>query len=293
MSSSVSKVRSFNRTFTQRIGALSSSYLGRGLPLGQARVLFELGDGGIQIRQLRANMGLDSGYVSRMLRSLEKKGFVATSRDTADARVRIIQLTKAGKSELVELVRLSDEGAEAWLKPLSPRQQKELVAAMAKVEHLLRASDIEIQAEDPASAKASWCFEEFFKELEGEFTEGYDPELTVSSTAADLAPPKGIFFLASLPSGPVGCGGLMQLPDKRGEVKRMWVAKEVRGLGLGRRLLECIESEARIRKLKVLRLETLRSLESARALYAKSGYVEVEPFGDERYADFWFEKRLD
>src|SRR5581483_12073984 len=92
----VGQVRRFNRTVTQRIGALDSAYLSRDRPLGQARVLWEIGAGGAEVRELRARLDLDSGYLSRLLGALQAAGLVAVGADGADGRVRRVRLTAAG-----------------------------------------------------------------------------------------------------------------------------------------------------------------------------------------------------
>jgi DNA-binding MarR family transcriptional regulator/GNAT superfamily N-acetyltransferase len=290
----IAQIRFFNRVITRRIGALDTSFLGCGLSLGKARLLFEIGAGVTEVRRLRAELGLDSGYMSRMLRSLEKKRLIETSVDTADARARIVLLTKAGKAKLNQLERKSDEGAQSWLAPLSGGRQAQLQAAMAEVVRILKASEISIQLEDPRSDAAVWCIHQFFRELEARFDSGFDPGLTTSASPAETTPPGGFFLLATLPNQPVGCAAL-KLSDRGtiGEVKRMWVSHEVRGLGVGRRLLESLEVRARQSGVELLRLETNRSLTEAQTLYRASGFREVDLFDDEPYAHLAFEKRLD
>src|SRR5882724_5081380 len=97
--SAVSQVRSFNRLITERVGALNDSYLARDRPLGEARLLWEIGRDGCDVRQLRARLGLDSGYVSRLLRSLEAARLVTVSPSAGDGRVRAARLTRAGLAE--------------------------------------------------------------------------------------------------------------------------------------------------------------------------------------------------
>ena len=289
----VTPIRSFNRAITRRLGVLNSSFLGCGLPLGQARLLFEIGAGVSEVRRLRSKLGLDSGYVSRMLRSLETKGLVATQVGDKDARVRVVRLTRAGETKLSELGRRSDEGAKGWLAPLSPSRQAKLVSAMAEVERLLQASEIEIRVENSCSEPARWCLDQFFRELKARFEAGFDPDLTITANPEEVTPPAGYFFLAALPDRPVGCGALKLTGEGTGQVKRMWISEEVRGLGLGRRMLEAIEAQARDCAVHLLRLETNRSLTEAQALYRSSGFQEVEAFNEEPYAHFWFEKYLD
>jgi ribosomal protein S18 acetylase RimI-like enzyme len=99
--------------------------------------------------------------------------------------------------------------------------------------------------------------------------------------------------VATLHSDPVGCGALKFHEGAPAELKRMWVAPAVRGLGLGRRLLTELEAEAAACHVRTLRLETNRALDEAIELYRAAGYREVAAFNDEPYAHHWFEKTID
>src|SRR6516165_2506404 len=115
--SMIRQVQRFNRTVTQRIGALDDAFLARGRPLGQDRVLWEIGPDGCDVRLLRSRLDLDSGYLSRLLRALEDDGLVAVGPSEADGRVRIARLTGAGVAERAVLDRRSDHAAPAILLP--------------------------------------------------------------------------------------------------------------------------------------------------------------------------------
>src|SRR2546430_5752859 len=101
----IAQIRRFNRTVTQQIGALEERFLGRDRSLGASRLLFEIGPNGMEVRQLRARLNLDSGYTSRLLRGLEAEGLVRTARSSSDARVRCVKLTTAGRKKLALLNR--------------------------------------------------------------------------------------------------------------------------------------------------------------------------------------------
>jgi DNA-binding MarR family transcriptional regulator/GNAT superfamily N-acetyltransferase len=284
------QVRSFNRAVTQRVGALENSFLGRGRSLGESRLLYEIGPGGAEVRDLRAKLGLDSGYVSRLLRALERQGLVSARPVADDGRVRRAALTAKGRREVGELDRLSEAYANSVLAPLGAGQREALVAAMATVERLMRASAVRIVAEAPESGDARWCFDRYFAELKGRFETGFDPAKSISAEDRELTPPAGVLVIARLDGRPIGCGALKVKGGGVGEVKRMWVSPDARGLGVGRRILEELEARARGFGLATLRLETNTSLTEAQALYRSCGYIEVPPFNDEPYADHWFEK---
>lgn len=288
----VEQVRSFNRTMTERVGALNDHFLGRKHPLGEARLLWEIGERGAEIRELRSRLGLDSAYVSRLLRSLEVQGLVVVRTSSNDRRVRVAQLTEAGIRERAELDYRADVFAQSLLKPLSVSQRMKLVAAMAQVERLLIASMVQITVADPTSQDAQWCIEQYFTELGERFETGFDPNLGISAHAHELTPPAGLLLVARLREEPVGCGGLKFHENTIAELKRMWIAPRTRGLGLGRRLLETLEHKAREAGMTVIHLETNRTLIEAIELYRHSGYQEVKAFNDEPYAHHWFEKRL-
>ena len=289
----VRQVRSFNRTVTERVGALSETFLSRGRPLGQARLLWEIGKDGTDIRLLRARLALDSGYVSRLLRSLENDGLAVVERSEADGRVRTARLTARGMAEREVLDRLSDDAAAALLGPLSDRQRARLVTAMAEVERLLTASAVQVGVADPRDPSARACMGAYFAELARRFDDGFDPGRSISADDEELSPPAGLLLLAMLHGEPVGIGALKFHADRPPDIKRMWVAAPVRGLGLGRRLLADLEARAAQHGARVVRLETNRALAEAIGLYRSAGYREVTAFNDESYAHHWFEKDLE
>jgi GNAT superfamily N-acetyltransferase len=189
-----------------------------------------------------------------------------------------------------------DRRAEAFahdlLAPLSERQQERLAVAMAEVERLLLESMVHIATTDPRSADAQWCVQQYVAELNERFDGGWDPARSISAHPHELKPPAGVFLVAHLREEPVGCGALRFHPEAPSELKRMWVAPSVRGLGVGRRLLNELEHHARQAGVAVLRLETNRALTEAIELYRRTGYEEVEAFNTEPYAHHWFEKHL-
>lgn len=288
---SLLQVRRFNRTVTQRIGALGDDYLGSGRPLGEARLLFEIGQAGATVRELRMRLALDSGYLSRMLRALEAQKLTMSRRDAGDARVRRVTLTARGRKEWVALDQRSKDLAASLLAPLGASQRERLLAAMADVERFLRASAVTIEPADPFGDEARACIQAYFEELQSRFDEGFDPALTVSANPEELVPPSGLLLIARLDGAAVGCGALKINGDGIGEIKRMWVAPSARGLGVAQRLLQSLEAHAVAAGVDVLRLDTNRSLTEARRLYLRNGYAEIPPYNANPYAHHWFEKR--
>jgi DNA-binding MarR family transcriptional regulator len=289
---SIRQVRSFNRTVAERIGTLGDSFLGRGRPYGESRVLWEVGTDGIEVRVLRLRLGLDSGYISRVLRSLEAQGLVTVTASPQDGRVRLVRLTEAGRTERAELDRRSDAVAASFLDPLSGRQRERLVAAMTEVERLLRASLVTFAVEDPTTPDARWCIRQYLDELNVRFDAGFDPALSGPADDHDLTPPNGALIVARMRERAVGCVGLKLHGADPAEIKRMWVSPDARGLGLGGRLLLEVERYARGIGIGTLRLETNGALTEAIALYRSHQYRQIERFTDDPYAQHWFEKHL-
>ena len=288
----VRRMRSFNRTVTERVGALDEHYLARGRPLGASRLLWELGADGTDLRALRARLALDSGYLSRLLRNLERDGLVTVGALETDRRVRIARRTAAGEAEVAEIDRLSDDLARGLLEPLDDRQRSQLVDAVATVERLLTAGMVEIAPADAASDDVRFCVDSYFAELDARMDTGFDPALSRHGDIAEYVEPVGMVLLARLRGDPVGCGALRFGDAGVTEIKRMWLSQSVRGLGLGRRLLGELERHARGHGAQLVRLDTNHVLAEAIALYRRAGYAQVPAFNDERHADHWFEKRL-
>ena len=277
-------VRGFNRLVTRQLGALDDPYLGR-RPLGECRVMYEIGAGGATARDVRARLGLEPAYLARLVRSLERDGLV-------EEGAGMLRLTSLGLSLLGELDRDSDELAASALAPLSNEQRARLVRAQAEVRRLLAVSMVSVTAEDPASEDARWCLSHYFAELAERFEEQFDPGRTLPADAADLVPPAGAFLIARVGGEPAGCGALKTHRPGVGEIMRMWVDHAHRGLGIGARILTALEEQAVTLGHRSVRLYTNRSLDEAKALYRSRGYEGIPRYNDDPYANHWFEKRL-
>ncbi len=277
-------VRGFNRLVTRQLGALDDPYLGR-RPLGECRVMYEIGAGGATARDVRARLGLEPAYLARLVRSLERDGLVEEGAGE-------LRLTTRGLSLLGELDRDSDELAASVLAPLSDEQRARLVRAQAEVRRLLAVSMVSVTAEDPASEDARWCLSHYFAELAERFEEHFDPGRTLPADSADLVPPAGAFLIARVGGEPAGCGALKTHRPGVGEIMRMWVDRAHRGLGIGARILTALEEQAVALGHRSVRLYTNRSLDEAKAMYRSRGYEEIPRYNDDPYANHWFEKRL-
>jgi DNA-binding MarR family transcriptional regulator/GNAT superfamily N-acetyltransferase len=284
----IEAVRDFNRYYSQRIGALDDRYLGQRRPLREARLLFEIGDGA-DLRELRVRLGLDSGYLSRLLQALQKDGLVAVGANASDGRLRFARLTALGVRERAELDTRSRHSVEALLGALSEAERGELVEAQSRVRHLLRKATVTISAIPDDSPEARECLRAYAAELAVRFPEGYDE-------AALITPGSTSSFLVAREEGrPVGCVAWCRLSGSGsgsgssagssagsgprsssgsgsgfgsgfGEVRHLWVSPGARGLGLGRRLLSAVEASIAADGLGEVRLGTHPALAEAIAL---------------------------
>jgi DNA-binding MarR family transcriptional regulator/predicted N-acetyltransferase YhbS len=287
----VEQVRRFNRLVTQRVGVLDDEYLGRARSVGASRLLWEIPPDGADLRTLRSRLGLDSGYLTRLLGRLQTEGLVRIDVDRDDKRVRRALLTAAGRRERETLDRSSDELAESFLAPLSPTQRQRLLTAMAEVEQLLAAGLAELRVVDPSGPLAAYCWEQYFATIDAAFDGGFDPDASRHVDVDEVREPRGVTLVAMLRDEPVGCGSVKHHGDWA-EVKRVWVAPSARGLGLARRIMSELESRARERGATAVRLDTNKALTAAITLYRSLGYSEVPAYNDEPYAHHWFEKAL-
>jgi DNA-binding MarR family transcriptional regulator/GNAT superfamily N-acetyltransferase len=288
----IAQVRRFNRIVTERVGALNDHFHATPLSLGEARVLWEIGTKGRDVRSLRAQLELDSGYLSRLLRALEAQRLITLGPKAEDRRIRIARLTRKGRAELAVLDERSDNVAASLLSSLSAEQQGRMVGAMADVERLFTAGMVEMAQIDPAHRHARYCINEYFLELDRRFDAGFDPAKSIPADEDSLRLPKGLVLVATLRGDPIGCGALKFHGKQPAELKRMWVAPSARGLGIGRRLLTELEKQAAKHGARTVRLETNKTLVEAISLYRSTGYKEVSRFNDEPYAHHWFAKTL-
>jgi DNA-binding MarR family transcriptional regulator/ribosomal protein S18 acetylase RimI-like enzyme len=292
MTAHTDTLRRFNRTYTQRIGALDESFLGTGYPLGVSRLLFEIGPGGATVRDLRERLDLDSGYLTRLLRRLADDGLVDVRPDPGDRRRRLVSLTRRGRTAWRKLDDRSEDLARALVDPLTERQRSRLTDALATADLLVRAATVHLRAVDPADPVAVEAVGHYFAELDHRFPTGFDPGHAAHTDAAAMGPGAGVFVVATSDGRPVACGGVQQIAPGTGEIKRMWVDPDWRGAGLGSRMLRHLEAEAaRLGHSRVV-LDTNGTLLEAIAMYERAGYAHVERYNDNPYAQAWFAKEL-
>jgi DNA-binding MarR family transcriptional regulator len=286
----VSRFRRFARSVTKEVGALDTSFLGRGRPLGAARVVNAIGKGYRDVAEIREYLDLDSGLMSRLLRGLEEEGLIDTRQSPDDGRRRIATLTPAGEREFQAYEELSDERASELLGRY--RNADELLAAMDMIASALGRDRIVIEETSPRSEEARYCLGEYYAELARRFRSGFDVSLSRDPEAKDMLRPRGVFLVAMSDGLPIGCVGLKGSGGDAAEVKRLWISPSARGLGLAKRMMSAIETAAEELSIKILRLDTNSALPEALKLYRTSGWTERDRFNDDPYAEHFFEKHL-
>jgi DNA-binding MarR family transcriptional regulator len=283
-------VRRFNRSYTQRIGALEDSFLGMGMPLSHERLLFEIGSASDTVQGLRARLGLDSGYLSRLLRRLESERLVAVSEDPDDRRRRRVDLTPKGRAHWAKLEKRSEERARLLVGPLTERQRERLTRALAEADLLVRAATVSLETVDPRSEVAREAVARYFAEIGRRF--GYIATGEAEGDAKLLVRPHGAFVVAVGDGQPVACGGVQTIGERVGEIKRMWVHDDWRGAGLGSRLLRHLEDIARSLRHGIVRLDTNEALDEAIGMYERAGYGRIARYNDNLFATHFYERAL-
>ncbi|MEI9405485.1 helix-turn-helix domain-containing GNAT family N-acetyltransferase [Mesorhizobium argentiipisi] len=287
----IDAVRAFNRFYTRQLGLLDEGLLKSPFSLTEARVLYELAHrDGLVASDLVRDLGLDPGYVSRLLKKFEERGLVGREASETDARRASIALTPAGREAFAPLNQDSHDQVRALLDRLAPAEQERLVNAMrtvqdllgdrpeAKVHYILRPLQVGdigwithrqglIYAQD-----YGWdeTYEALVAEILGEFVKNFVPQWERS-------------WIAERKGEVVGSVFVMRKSPKVAKLRLLYVEPSARGLGIGRRLVdECI-TFARAKGYKTLTLWTNDILGSARRIYQAAGFKLVE---EERHHSF-------
>ncbi|MGO8914849.1 MAG: GNAT family N-acetyltransferase [Stellaceae bacterium] len=296
----VDAVRGFNRFYTQKIGVLQEGLLASPFSLTEARVLYELA----QRRDATASglcrdLGLDAGYVSRILRRFEKQRLIARTRSAADGRQSFLALTEAGGEAFAALNRRSREEVAALLASLSAADQTLLVQAMRGIERLLGAggagaAPLRLRPHRPgdmgwvASRHGAVYAEEFgwdesFEALVAEIVAGF---------LRQFDPARERCWIAERDGERLGSVFLVRQSPRVAKLRLLLVEREARGLGLGALLVEECVRFARDAGYRKLQLWTQSILVPARRIYARAGFrrIREEPhrsFGQDLIGEFW------
>lgn len=296
----IADVRRFNRFYTRQIGLLQDGLLRSRFSLTEARVLYELAHRDKPTATaLAGDLGLDHGYLSRILRGFADAGLVAKKRAPDDGRQSLLSLTAKGRKAFAPLDRRSQEEVAAMLAGLAPGEQDRVVAAMAAIENLLgeaapqkpgytlrphRPGDMGwVVATNGAfyAQEYGWdiSYEALVAEIVAQFIKSYDAA-------------REHCWIAEIGGEPVGSVFLVKASDDVAKLRLLIVAPKARGLGLGRALVDACVAFARERDYKTMTLWTQSILTGARRIYQDAGFrpVREEPhtsFGHDLVGETW------
>jgi DNA-binding MarR family transcriptional regulator/GNAT superfamily N-acetyltransferase len=298
-------VRRFNRFYTRQIGVLRKNYLDSPYSLGEMRVLYELAQadklgGATTASDIGRALDLDAGYLSRVLRSFEKRGLISRKTSRADARQSHIALTARGAKVFAPFEKRSQDFVGGMLGKLKADEQARLVAAMTTIETLL--------GEMPASPKPSYTlraprhgdfgwmvsrhaelyaqeynwgspFEGLCAQIVADFVNNYDAKLERC-------------WIAEMNGENVGCVMLVKDAPGVARLRLLLVDPKARGLGLGQRLVDECVSFAREAGYQKMTLWTHSILFAARHTYEKVGFTltsseKKHSWGEDLVAEYW------
>jgi DNA-binding MarR family transcriptional regulator/GNAT superfamily N-acetyltransferase len=277
---SVQAVRSFNRFYTKQIGVLQQGWLGSPFSLAESRVLYELAHHEQPTAtDIGKELGLDAGYLSRMLRSLEHRGLVRRTRSNADGRSAHLSLTPQGQTVFARLNQQTQQDVAARLRKLSAADQRRLVAAMHVIEEVLgvpRQSPTSYVLRPPHAGDLGWIVHRQAALYAEEW--GYNEQFEalcaeiVAEFVQHLRPTKERCWIAEKDGEIVGTVFLVRKSDTVAKLRLLYVEPSARGLGIGGRLIdECVRfaKQAGYRKIT---LWTQSELLAARRLYKRAGF---------------------
>lgn len=297
----VKAVRRFNRFYTRQAGVLEP-YLGSELSLTEVRVLYELAHHhGLTVTDLSRELGLDAGYLSRLLKRFDQQGWLQRTANPRDARQSLLGLTEAGHAAFAPLQQKSRDQAAALLAPLSPAQRTELTAAMNRIAQLLDpAANVPrtrtVVLRDPGPGDLGWVVQQHGELYAREYGWNAGFEGLVAGIVADYVrkfqPEWEKGWIAELDGERVGSVFVVRKSASTAQLRMLLLTPAARGLGLGARLTdECI-AFARRKGYRKMVLWTNDCLDAARAIYAKRGFrlVKSEPyegFGKRLVGETW------
>ncbi|MGH8031249.1 MAG: bifunctional helix-turn-helix transcriptional regulator/GNAT family N-acetyltransferase [Luteimonas sp.] len=285
----VDALRAFNRDYTQRIGVLQEHLADSAFSLAQARTLYELAQrSAATAGELRNALGIDAGYLSRIIRGLVADGLVARSPSPRDARSRLLALTAQGRAAFAELDGRSHAASLALLAPLSDAARRRLLQAMRTVEHALSPSLTPsapgLTIRTHRIGDIGWAIERHARLYAEEYAWNGEFEALVATLFAGFASGHDPLFercwIAELDGERVGCVFVVRNTDdpSAAQLRCLLVDPLARGLGLGLRLVEECIAFARAAGYPRMRLWTNDGLVSARRIYERCGFELVEEY---------------
>jgi len=296
----VAAVRRFNRFYTQTIGVLDKGYLGTDYTVAEGRVLYEIARAdGVTAKAVSEIVGLDAGYLSRIVARLERDGVVARERSACDGRSAVLRLTAHGADVFGPFDRRAAAVVEDLLAPLSATERPRLVAAMRTVEDLLGGDKAAgaITFRPHRQGDMGWVIERNVEVYGGEYGWGPSIEWMTARICADFLerfdPACERCWIAEREGERLGCVFLVK--DEQpcaARLRLLLLTPQARGAGLGRRLVETSVAFAREAGYREVVLWTHQVLTAARKIYAATGFVLEETwthddFGHPEVSETW------
>ncbi|NUP78048.1 MAG: MarR family transcriptional regulator [Nonomuraea sp.] len=280
----VSEVRAFNRFYTKVIGVLQAGMLDSPYSLTEVRVLFELAHAErMETGELRGLLGLDAGYLSRILARFEGDGLIVRERSASDARKQLLRLTEAGSGTFARLDRRSAEEIERLLDGLPEAEQALLTGSMATIRRLLGERPARSYViRPPRTGDLGWVAYRHGVLYSEEYGWGTEFEQLVAGIVSAFDPARDAGWIAEVDGERAGCVFCVHQDDTTAKLRMLLVEPSARGLGIGRRLVEECLRHARARGYRRITLWTRDCLVSARRIYQAAGFeLESEEKGTE------------
>jgi DNA-binding MarR family transcriptional regulator/N-acetylglutamate synthase-like GNAT family acetyltransferase len=290
-------VRRFNRFYTHQIGALQEHLLQAEYSLTEARILYELGaSAGLKSSDLCQMLGLDAGYLSRVIGGFEKKGLIVRTRSVSDARASQIQLTDLGRTVLASLEHAAREEVVVMLQRLPQSQQEQLTQAMSRIQTLLGGSDRSYLLRDPRAGDMGIVVQQQAELYAREYGWNSEFEALVAEIVAkylrEFDPSCERCWIAEKDGKVIGSVFVVRHDETTAKLRMLYVDASARGMGIGNRLLQESLRFARHAGYKSMVLWTTSVLDDARKLYQKAGFQLVEEeqvhsFGKDLVSQTW------
>jgi DNA-binding MarR family transcriptional regulator/N-acetylglutamate synthase-like GNAT family acetyltransferase len=278
----VAAVRAFNRFYPLKVGLLSPGYLHSPFSITEARVIHEIATHpGSEVADLRRELGLDAGYLSRILNHFEEDGLIKRGRSSADRRRQLVELTAKGRRTFASLDRRSGAEIGDVLRAYSDEQQRRLIEAMGSIRRILGDGlderRVEIRAAGPGDH--GWVLERHAHLYDDDL--GWPPEFEalvagiLAEFLGDHDPKRERAWVAELDGERAGAVYCVRKSESVAQLRLLFVEGWARGFGLGNRLVdECIRF-ARANGYQRMVLWTNSSLESARRIYDAAGFQQT------------------
>lgn len=269
----VAAIRAFNRFYTSRLGMVRTGLHRTNHPLAEARVLYEAGQGTTEVTDLRQQLKIDPGHLSRLLSKLESTGLLTRERSPQDGRRQRVRLTPAGLTAFHTLDHRSAEEVDGLLAGLSEDDQRRLVAAMAEIDAVLQDKAPAIVIRGPRPGDLGWLVERHGALYAEEY--GWDAsfERLVARIAADFDPETDQAWVAELAGTRAGCVLCVHQDETTAMLRTLLVEPQARGSGLGSQLVTEVIRHAKARGYTTLTLWTNDVLAAARRIYERAGFT--------------------